>query len=996
MAGPNRIADLHAALTWDLSDFQRGTRSIEAGLNSIVNLAGRMADAVANAGKRMTVGLTVPMAGIATLVTKAASDAAELQSAYDFTFGRMAARMNRWAEETGNAMGRATQEMQQGALAFGQLFKASAPSEDAAERLSQRFTELAQDAASFYNTDFDTAMGKIRSGLTGEAEPLRDFGVFLSEASVKAKALEMNLISTGQELNEQGKIMARAALIAEGLSAAQGDIARTSDSLANRFRALVSDIRELAVEIGQRLEPYARALVATGQRMVAWIRNLPDGVKNAAVVVGVFLAALGPLTVALSTLAIITMPLLLLRFASLATLGGRLLFAMSAILNPIGTLIVAGGKLAGSFGIVSSLLARLLPLFLRLAGPVGAVITLFQIFGRDIADGVQRWGDAIREAAGPEVQGLFGQLAGLVDDLRDSFRMLAESELGQFFAEVIDWTGQMIVAFLEMWGVINGTVIAGIIGALSDIVSVIRDGVSAVNSILKNGWEAGWEGAVQAVGRAIIRIGQWIHGIWPALGGLVMLLGKLTGAKIEVSTKAPAITGASGRGNAPAAGGLGVSGGNYALDKEEKPGRKRSAGRSGPSAQELAERRAMLELEHEIAVARERGDSDALRSLERKRDLQRAIEQYERAGLSTAQARTAAEKDMLELDEARAEARAKELTASQRRFDIQLARLREDHAHLQTLEDEEFIARRISDLERLGLSTAEAEEEARKNLLALEEARADAVERRAAAQRAAHAIELAELRGDRALADTLRDADRVRARTRELMGPDGGGMNEADAYEQALTEASERSRASMQGNFRDAFRGGLYAAMNGNFWDWFKQRLKKSAFDALAKVFDKLADNLADLLSGNGSGGGGILDAIGQALGIVGAVAGSGGGAHSAGHASSAANNAMRKPGFASGGSFRIKGFSGIDRNILSLNGSPVARVSQSEIIDVRRGEPGGGATRVGVDVRLHGFNEMFDMSVDKRIGRAAPSIASAGAAGGFARMQEYQDGRLD
>ncbi|MDG6746336.1 SDR family NAD(P)-dependent oxidoreductase, partial [Staphylococcus aureus] len=71
-------------------------------------------------------------------------------------------------------------------------------------------------------TSFDEAIGKIRSGLSGESEPLRDFGVFLTEAAVKAKALELGMIKVGEELTEQGKIMARAILIQEGLADANG------------------------------------------------------------------------------------------------------------------------------------------------------------------------------------------------------------------------------------------------------------------------------------------------------------------------------------------------------------------------------------------------------------------------------------------------------------------------------------------------------------------------------------------------------------------------------------------------------------------------------------------------------------------------------------------------------------------------------------------------------------------------------------------------------
>src|SRR3546814_8984316 len=84
-----------------------------------------------------------------------------------------------------------------------------------AAEMSQIFAQLAQDLGSFYNVDTETAIQKLRSGLSGESEPLRDFGVFLTEANVKAKALEIGLTGVGEELTEQEKILARNQLVLE-------------------------------------------------------------------------------------------------------------------------------------------------------------------------------------------------------------------------------------------------------------------------------------------------------------------------------------------------------------------------------------------------------------------------------------------------------------------------------------------------------------------------------------------------------------------------------------------------------------------------------------------------------------------------------------------------------------------------------------------------------------------------------------------------------------
>src|SRR3546814_10879060 len=99
------------------------------------------------------------------------------------------------------------------------------------------------------------------SGLSGESEPLRDFGVFLTEANVKAKALEMGLTGVGDELTEQEKILARYQLVLEATKNAQGDVARTSDSTSNQMRRAAAAFEELRVAIGMKLLPVVTPLI---------------------------------------------------------------------------------------------------------------------------------------------------------------------------------------------------------------------------------------------------------------------------------------------------------------------------------------------------------------------------------------------------------------------------------------------------------------------------------------------------------------------------------------------------------------------------------------------------------------------------------------------------------------------------------------------------------------------------------------------------------------
>lgn len=223
--------------------------------------AGKMASAFKK------VGVALVAAGIGNVLldfgkksVQAAIDAQEMESAFDVVFGNMAADVRAWAEETGNALGRSTQEIQRGALAFQELFGKALDPAQAAE-LSKQFAVLTQDLASFKNLSNEVAQQKLFSGLVGEAEPLRAVGVFLNETAVKAKATELGLAGVNGALTDQEKIVARAALIQEQLAAAQGDVIRTSDSAANQIKTMNAAVEELQVAIGQKLLPALTPLI---------------------------------------------------------------------------------------------------------------------------------------------------------------------------------------------------------------------------------------------------------------------------------------------------------------------------------------------------------------------------------------------------------------------------------------------------------------------------------------------------------------------------------------------------------------------------------------------------------------------------------------------------------------------------------------------------------------------------------------------------------------
>lgn len=291
------IGALRVMLGMDTAEFESGATRAQRSAQRFEKDMAKLGGKLQKIGTGMSIALTAPLTAFGVTAFKAASDAAELQSAFNQTFGELSGAMNDWAEQTGNAMGRSTQSMQQMANTFGIFFNQAAPTREEAAKMSQTFSVLAQDLASFYNVTEDDALAKLRSGLSGESEPLRDFGVFLSEAAVQAKALEMGLTGANNPLTEQEKIMARYRLILEATANAQGDVARTSDGTANQMRKAQAAFEELQVVVGTKLLPVLTPLIEKLAAALEWFTQLPEPVQTFAVVVGGLVAAVGPLLI---------------------------------------------------------------------------------------------------------------------------------------------------------------------------------------------------------------------------------------------------------------------------------------------------------------------------------------------------------------------------------------------------------------------------------------------------------------------------------------------------------------------------------------------------------------------------------------------------------------------------------------------------------------------------------------------------------------------------
>ncbi|MEX1120854.1 MAG: hypothetical protein WED82_01885 [Balneolales bacterium] len=188
----------------------------------------------------------------------------ETGSKYETVLGPNVAKANKFLEENAGLLGVATSEGQEFVATSVQIARGLGMQEDAAADFGIEWTKLAGDFQSFFNVPFEQGFGAIRSGLVGETEPLKQFGIVLRETEVSERALMMSGKQRKEELTEVERVQARYNLIVEQAGVAVGDLERTQQSAANQTRRMQAAYREVAEQLASRTLPIWQRVAGTG------------------------------------------------------------------------------------------------------------------------------------------------------------------------------------------------------------------------------------------------------------------------------------------------------------------------------------------------------------------------------------------------------------------------------------------------------------------------------------------------------------------------------------------------------------------------------------------------------------------------------------------------------------------------------------------------------------------------------------------------------------
>lgn len=246
----------------EMDKTQKGLKRFESGIinsssgisKAFSGIASGMGLNLGKLGKLALIGMAVRgLYKFGKASIEVAADLVETQNVVDVTFGKMAKDVDAFTETSIKQFGLSTLAAKKHASTMGAMLKSSGIGGKAVRDMSIDLTKLAADMASFYNLDNDAAFQKIMSGMSGMTMPLKELGINMNIANLKAFAMSQGMRKSWEEMSQAEQTMIRYNYLLSVTKDSQGDFARNVNTWSNQVKILKMQWQEFMSLIGKAL-----------------------------------------------------------------------------------------------------------------------------------------------------------------------------------------------------------------------------------------------------------------------------------------------------------------------------------------------------------------------------------------------------------------------------------------------------------------------------------------------------------------------------------------------------------------------------------------------------------------------------------------------------------------------------------------------------------------------------------------------------------------------
>lgn len=236
----------------------------------------------------------------AQFLGQAASAASGLEQAVGGTkavFGDASAVVDDFGKKSAQAVGLSEREFREATTLIGGQLKRMTGDVDLAADSSIQLVKVGADLAATYGGTTKEAVDAFAAALRGEADPAERFNLNLKVSAVNAKAVELGLAQTTNEVDDNARAQALLALVMEQSADAQGQFAREADTAAVSAQKASAQWENAQATLGQTLLPLMAKAAGVVSTLAEGFGSLPgpvQAVTSAAVLLGAGLLVVLP------------------------------------------------------------------------------------------------------------------------------------------------------------------------------------------------------------------------------------------------------------------------------------------------------------------------------------------------------------------------------------------------------------------------------------------------------------------------------------------------------------------------------------------------------------------------------------------------------------------------------------------------------------------------------------------------------------------------------
>lgn len=275
--------------------FDRTARNIERRQRDLDKNLERLGAKAGDLYRPVQIGAALATGAIVALSYEAAKRAEAVNGAFSQIFRDMPEKASAATSAISTEFGRLETDIKDNFTQIGGVLAGLGVKGDQALTIIDQLQRRALDLAAFKDVADADAFAAVISGITGETEPLKRFGLVVNETATKAELLRLGFKGNAQQAPEAAKAIARANLILAKSAEIHGQVARESNTLAEQEKRTRAQFVAAAEDFGQQFLPVAAEVLKWATDALGAFNDLPSGTQNAALGLLALVAVGGPI-----------------------------------------------------------------------------------------------------------------------------------------------------------------------------------------------------------------------------------------------------------------------------------------------------------------------------------------------------------------------------------------------------------------------------------------------------------------------------------------------------------------------------------------------------------------------------------------------------------------------------------------------------------------------------------------------------------------------------